>query len=287
MITGETLRRIAGAKAVTPLMTKLADAFNSQAATYGVTEKGDIARFLSNVAVETGGFRLLEENLNYSAERLHEVWPKRFPTVESARPYAKNPKALANKVYGSRLGNAGRPDAGWNYRGSGALQTTGYDNFLEVEKATGLPVTQNPDLLRDPVTGMKAALLYWKKRRLSKVTDLAANRKGVNGGHHGLDEMKAYYARAIKLELSVPDRAAAPEPAPSAQDKPAPAPKPQEVKERAPEPATAPAKRPPAPGALAAAIAALSAFGFWLGSQFWSAVCSIPILNQLFERCMP
>lgn len=204
MVSVTDLRRIAGAKNVHPLMFSIAEEINKQAAAFGLVSRGDLARFLANVSVETAGFTRLEENLNYTAARLCKVWPKRFPTLADAKPYAGNPQALANKVYGGRLGNGGKPNAGWLYRGSGALQTTGFDNFAEVEKATGLPVTKNPDMLRKPDLAVKAALIFWQRRGLNGVADIEKVRRVINGGAHGLAEVKAALARAQKLELAVP-----------------------------------------------------------------------------------
>jgi putative chitinase len=204
MVSSTDLRRIAGAKNLHPLMFSLAEEINKQAAAFGLTNKGDLARFLANVCVETQGFTRLEENLNYSAGRLLKVWPKRFPTLASTKGFAGNPQALANKVYGGRLGNAGKANAGWLYRGSGALQTTGFDNFAEVEKATGLPVTDYPDMLRKPDLAVKAALIFWQRRGLNGVADIGRVRQVINGGTNGLAEVKAALARAQKLDLMVP-----------------------------------------------------------------------------------
>lgn len=89
-----------------------------------------LAAILSEAHHETGGsMQPIEENLNYSAKRLAQVWPKRFPTIDSARPYANDPPALANKVYGGRLGNA--LNEGWMFRGRGLIQITGRANYAK------------------------------------------------------------------------------------------------------------------------------------------------------------
>ncbi|WP_245281592.1 hypothetical protein [Ensifer sp. ZNC0028] len=85
------------------------------------------------------------ENLSYSAERLTQVWPTRFATIASAKPFARNPCKLANKVYGGRMGNTA-PDDGWLYRGRGLPQITGKQNYEKFgiadapEKAAEMPM---------------------------------------------------------------------------------------------------------------------------------------------------
>lgn len=220
-ITAETLARIVGRKTPGKHASALASAFNAYAAKYGVTDKADIAMALANFTVETGGFSLLDENLNYSAKRLRQVWPLWFPTLASTKGYANNPKALANKVYGGRMGNAGKPDAGWLYRGSGPGQVTGYTNFATCERLTKWPFTKQPELMRDPDAGMEAALALWKNfgmSKFAKTQNVAAARKKWNGGTHGLDQVAAAFKRAMKLDLSVP---AARKAAPIADLKPA------------------------------------------------------------------
>ena len=97
-----------------------------------------LAAILAEAYHETGGqMQPVSENLNYSAQRLTQVWPSRFPTIASAKPYANNPRRLANKVYGGRLGNDG-PDDGWLYRGRGLAQITGKENYSKFGLA-GVP----------------------------------------------------------------------------------------------------------------------------------------------------
>jgi putative chitinase len=94
------------------------------------------------------------ENMKYSAARICQVWPSRFPTVASAAPYANNPQKLANKVYGGRMGNTG-PNDGWLYRGAGIPQITGKGMFEKLGKMLGIDLVGNPALALDLKTSVK------------------------------------------------------------------------------------------------------------------------------------
>jgi putative chitinase len=167
----------------------------------GINTPIRLQHFFARVCVETGGLRALEENLHYSAQRAHEVWPSRFPTAASAVPYAGNPEKLADKVYGGRLGNTA-PGDGWKYRGSGLLQHTGKANFAEMEKETGLPVVTNPELLRTFPGALQAATIYWTKRNINALADRNDTTgvcKAVNGGITGLADQTVWMAKAAKI----------------------------------------------------------------------------------------
>ena len=162
-----------------------------------------LAHFLAQVATETGGLARLEEGLSYTAERLCAVWPTRFPTLAAAKPFARNPKALAEKVYGGRLGNV-RPGDGWRYRGGGALQTTGRTNY----RAAGFEA--DPERLRTPGPALAAALTYWVDHdcnALADADDVEALRRRVNGGTIGLSECRAYLAKAKAALRVIPAQA--------------------------------------------------------------------------------
>lgn len=162
---------------------------------FGINTEIRIENFLAQCAVESGHFRSFEENLNYSAKRMTQVWPRRFPTIASARPYARNPKALANKTYGSRLGNRQGTDDGWIYRGRGAIQLTGRDNYAACGKATGLDLVNNPDLAADPRNAALIAGWFWDERGLNGFADrddIKTITKRINGGYHGLRQRTQY-----------------------------------------------------------------------------------------------
>lgn len=204
MIKVSDLQAISGSRSRSPMLAKIAKAFNKYAAQYGVTHQEDVADALAHFSVETGGFRRLDENMNYSAKGLLKTWPSRFDST-TANKMARKPQLIANHVYGDRMGNEGRANAGWLYRGSGLGQVTGYNNFKKIERETGLPVTLQPDLLRDPNTGTKAALILWQAWDMNQYAGGSrASRKRWNGGYHGLAQYQAAYKRAMQLKLSVP-----------------------------------------------------------------------------------
>lgn len=166
------------------------------------------AYYLAECLHETGGFRVLEENLKYSAERLHAVWPTRFPTIESAKPFAWDPSdddredvALADFVYGARMGNernGTNDDDGWNYRGRGPLMITGHDNYAEMGRRSCLSLLDKPDLATSSRYMLPISLHFWNWKGLSALAskdDLRGVTKIINGGTIGLKERAVWLAK--------------------------------------------------------------------------------------------
>lgn len=157
---------------------------------FGIDTAREIACLLAQAGHESAGLTRLSENLNYSADRLCQVWPKRFPTLTAAAPYARNPERLANFVYANRLGN-GPPETGdgWRYRGFGPFQLTGKFNHAEFGAAVGIPVEGVPDYLRTTNGGAMSMCWFFREHGLE---DLAAtpgcvdDTRAVNGGTIGL-----------------------------------------------------------------------------------------------------
>jgi putative chitinase len=132
----------------------------------------------------------LEENLNYSPERLTKVWPSRFPDLTIATKYGYNPQALANKVYAGRLGNNQESD-GWKYHGRGLIQLTGRENYERCGSSLGVDLIGNPDWLLDPKYAALSAGWYWNKHGLNELADAQEHgiiTKRINGGTLGLDD---------------------------------------------------------------------------------------------------
>ena len=148
LITADQLRRAApagSAKTIAAIVSN-ADAVFTE---YGLTTLNRVLGFLSVAVEETGGFVTLFEYMNYTAEQANKVFPNKFPTVQSAIPFAHNPEAFANKVYDGWMGNAANSDDGWRYRGQGLIQITGHDNFDMLANLTKLPLLDHPELVTD------------------------------------------------------------------------------------------------------------------------------------------
>ena len=104
MLNADQLRRLARAKTTPPYAAAFAEAAAKYMPQYGITDPKDVAAAWATFATETGGFRIMEENMSYSAKRLMQVWPSRFKSMKTANAYARNPQKLANKVYGVNAG---------------------------------------------------------------------------------------------------------------------------------------------------------------------------------------
>lgn len=152
------------------------------------------AAFLAQCAHESLGFERTEEALSYSAARLNRVWPHRFPTIESAEPFARNPKKLAIKVYNGRMGNRIGTEDGWLYRGRGILQITGRETFKRAGEAIDMPLLDYPDLASRPEGAALTAAWFWYDRKLNALADLdsldsfISITRAINGGTTGLDD---------------------------------------------------------------------------------------------------
>lgn len=175
------------------------DAINTTFETFEINSLEQQASFLGQCAHESGGFATLVENLNYKAESLCKVWPKRFPSLDAAQPYHRNPEAIANKVYANRMGNGDEDSGdGWNFRGRGLIQLTGRDNYRACGEALGADLESDPDLVSTPMYAALSAGWFWNKNHLNNIAeDILAVTKKINGGTHGLDDRVARTERAL------------------------------------------------------------------------------------------
>jgi putative chitinase len=159
------------------------------------------ACFIGQCAHESGNFKTLQENLNYSAEGLMKTWPSRFPTKEVADQYARQPAKIAGKVYNGRLGNTNEEEAA-KYLGRGLIQLTGKENYEHCGLGIGADLLADPTLLLDPRYAALSAAWFWNKKGLNSLadaSDLETMTKRINGGLIGLDDRKAKIAKALSV----------------------------------------------------------------------------------------
>jgi putative chitinase len=156
------------------------------------------AHFFAQTAHESGGFKTFSENLNYSAKGLRNTFGKYFKTDLDAQMCARQPQRIANRVYANRMGNGDVSSGdGWLYRGRGALQLTGKDNYAAFANYVGRPdVMSNPDLVAGELC-FESALWFFDKNKLWSICDRGVNdaailalTQRINGGTHGLDDRK-------------------------------------------------------------------------------------------------
>lgn len=164
-----------------------------------------LAHFLAQAGHESGGFKVLNENLNYGAKGLRSIFGKYFPDDATALAYERKPEKIANVVYASRMGNGDKTSGdGYKFRGRGCIQLTGKDNYVAFGKSINEDIAANPDLVATKYPLLSAAW-FFHKNGLHKIADGGATdavvtsvTKRVNGGTIGLPDrikhFKEYYA---------------------------------------------------------------------------------------------
>ena len=174
------------------------------AARFGITTPLRLAHLLAQASHESGHFKAVTENLNYSADGLKKIFPKYFPGNLN-ESYARNPQKIANRVYSSRMGNGDEASGdGFRYRGRGFLQTTGKSNYADFNKIVEDDVLSNPDLVATKYA-LASAAFFFQKNKLWAICDQGSTdqivtlvSKRVNGGFIGLkerlSEFKKFYA---------------------------------------------------------------------------------------------
>ncbi|MEI6882562.1 MAG: glycoside hydrolase family 19 protein [Bacteroidota bacterium] len=168
---------------------------------YDINNNKRQAAFIGQCAHESGNFKILQENLNYSAEGLMKTWPSRFPTKEIADQYARQPAKIAGKVYNGRMGNTSEEEAA-KYFGRGLIQLTGKENYERCGSSIGVDLLSNPDLLTDPQYAALSAGWFWNKHGLNELADAQEHgiiTKRINGGTLGLDDRILKTTKALSV----------------------------------------------------------------------------------------
>lgn len=176
------------------------------ASKFNITNNLRLAHFLAQCGHESGGFRAVQENLNYSAKGLATTFKKYFLTEAAAAPYARNPQKIASKVYGGRMGNGPESTGdGFKFRGRGYIQLTGKDNYTKFAKFIGEDTVNNPDLVATKYP-LASAAFFFDSNKLWAICDkgsdnatVTAVTKRVNGGTIGLADRIKHFNEYYKL----------------------------------------------------------------------------------------
>lgn len=158
--------------------------------------------FMAQAGHESDHLRHTVENLNYSADRLLEVFKKYFKTKAEADAFARKPEAIANRVYGGRMGNGPFESGdGWTYRGRGIFGNTGKDQYKFLTDKIGVDFVAHPELIEGPVYACEAAGLFWQMKNLNDLSDNAlfinVTRK-INGGTIGIEHRRQMWELSKK-----------------------------------------------------------------------------------------
>jgi putative chitinase len=165
-----------------------------------------VSHFLAQCGHESANFRAVKENLNYSAEGLNKTFKKYFPTLDSAKDYARQPERIASKVYANRMGNGNEVSKdGFKYLGRGFIQLTGKANYIEFDKSVPEDIITNPELVATKYP-LASAAWFWDKNGLNAIADKGATdavvksiTKRVNGGTIGLEDRIQHFNEFYSL----------------------------------------------------------------------------------------
>jgi putative chitinase len=171
---------------------------------FEITTVGRVAAFIAQTAHESGGYRALAENLNYSADGLNKIFPKYFANAgRDANQYARQPEKIANVVYANRMGNGTTESGdGWRYCGRGLLQLTGKQNYSNFAQYAGIAVEEAPGYIETPRGAVHSACWFWFSNDLNTFADagdFVGMTKRINGGTIGLDDRIKHYNEAVHI----------------------------------------------------------------------------------------
>jgi putative chitinase len=179
---------------------KWADALQTTCDKFEINTPERQAGFIAQCAHESGMFKFVEENLNYSDKALLSVFGKYF-NADTATEYARKPEKIANRVYANRMGNGDELSGdGWKYRGRGLIQLTGKENYTRFGNAVGQDIVNNPELVASPEYATLSAGWFWSANSLNKLADakdILGMTKRINGGTIGLDHRTELYNKLM------------------------------------------------------------------------------------------
>ncbi len=171
---------------------------------WGVDTIERVAGFIAQCGHESGGFRVLSENLNYSAKALNTIFPKYFRRAgRDANEYHRQPEKIANVIYANRMDNGDASSGdGWTFRGGGILQLTGRYNYTQFGKAVEKTAEEAVEYVRTKKGALDSACWFWDENNINDYCDrqdIVGMTKRINGGTIGLEDRKKHYIHALDV----------------------------------------------------------------------------------------
>jgi putative chitinase len=189
-----------------PYVTHWHKALSQLLPDYEINTPKRVAAFVAQCAHESGGFMVLKENLNYRWQSLRKIFPKYFPDDAIAQKYASMPnkqEAIANRVYGSRMGNGPEESGdGWRYCGRGLIQLTGRQNYTWFAASLGITAEEATEYLGTFEGAAQSACWFWETNKLNQwadAGDIVTLTKRINGGTIGLEDRIKHYEHALHV----------------------------------------------------------------------------------------
>jgi len=163
-----------------------------------------VAGFIAQCSHESNNFRVLEENLNYSAAALEKIFTRHFSgSGRNAEDFHRQPEAIANVIYANRMAN-GAPESGdgWRFRGRGVIQLTGRHNYTQFARSIGKSLDETVEYLKTKKGALESACWFWNTNNLNSFADrfdIEGMSRRINGGTIGLDHRKELYQAACDI----------------------------------------------------------------------------------------
>lgn len=197
-LTKENISKISG------LLGENFDSLQSILTKYEINTLNRTAGFLAQCSHESGGFKAMKENLNYSAKSLDAVFGKYFHKAgRDAKQYERQPEKIANIVYANRMGNGDTASGdGYKFRGRGFIQLTGHDNYASFAKSINKSIDETIAYLETFDGAIESACWFWHSHGLNATCDkddIVSMTKKINGGTIGLDDRKEKYTHYKKI----------------------------------------------------------------------------------------
>jgi putative chitinase len=170
---------------------------------YDIDTVDRVAAFLAQCGHESLDFTVLRENLNYSARGLRITFKKYFKDDMTALRYERKPEMIANRVYANRMGNGNEASGdGWKFRGRGAIQLTGKENYSNFAKSINMSIDETIKHLETLEGALESACWFWKKNGLNEIADrkdIVLMTRRINGGNIGLEDRRKHYEHNLKV----------------------------------------------------------------------------------------